>query len=278
MSQFVKEETEKFVKIRCPALLDAAAAKDFTEQSKAWMLSKAPHFVIDLNGVTSITRDFYQAVIQLKTNLKRTQKSVYSVNATANVLKQIKTDGVDLAFNPVNSIDLLMNDKTSTPSNNGFNVAIINPFLAATQKTLEVQCHTKVTPLKPLLKTAPLPNIAIAGVLSLVSNEYSGSIVLCFSQQVFLKIYENMFGEKHDKITQEIEDAAGELLNIIYGTAKIELNPKGFNFQKALPTVMTGDKISVRQASSKPAMIIPFEMESGQFHIEIEFNKSIGGN
>ncbi len=275
MSQFSKEESDEVLRIRCPANIDGVAARDFATQAKAWMLSSAQNFVIDMTGVLSISREFYQVVIQLKSNLKRDQKTVYSVNVSPNLLKQIKIDGVDQALNSIGSEEQIFSNKSSETSKGyGFDVAFLNSFLVATLKALEVQCKTKVTALKPALKVGPLPNVAIAGVLSLMSNEFSGSIVLCFSQSVFLRIYENMFDEKHEQITAEIEDAAGEILNIIYGLAKIELNQKGYNFQKALPTVLAGEKMKIRQSSSTPAIVVPFETEAGAFHIEIEFNKT----
>lgn len=278
MSEFVKEEIGKAIKIKCPSTLDATTSKVFSEQAKAWMLSSAQYFVLDLTGVLNIGREFYQALILLKTNLKRDQKIIYSINLSPTLLKQVKVDGVEQAFNPVKSIEeIFAQEKAASPQAGALNVAFINPFLTAAQKTLEVQCKTKVKILAPFLKKEQTPNVAIVGVLSLISNGFSGSIVLCFPQAVFLKIYENMFGEKHASITAELEDAAGELLNIIYGMAKIELNSKGYNFQKALPTVMAGEKLKIRQSGAMPAVVIPIETDAGPFHIEIEFNKGSEG-
>lgn len=274
MSQFTTEVLDKILKIHCPKNLDAVFAKAFSEQSKAWMLNPVQYFVMDLEGVTAISREFYRVLIQLKSTLKRDQKSIFSVNITPALLKQIKIDGVDLAFNPIDSIDSIVGEKTAGHTG-GLNAELVSPFVTATQKTIEVQCKTKVKTLKLYLKTAQVPNIAIASVISLISNEFSGNMVICFPQRVFLTIYENMFGEKHETINSDLEDAAGEILNIIYGLAKIELNPKGYNFQKALPTVLTGEQLKFRQSGSKPAVIIPFETDAGQFHIEFEFNKTV---
>jgi chemotaxis protein CheX len=146
--------------------------------------------------------------------------------------------------------------------------------LHATKKTLEVQANTPLKLLKPFLKKTPAKDVAIAGVISLISDKFNGSITLCFPAGVFLKIYENMFGEKHTAITKELEDAAGELLNIIYGQAKIELNAKaGYDLKKALPTVLTGEKINISQQGRVPTVVLPFETDAGVFHIEIESEK-----
>lgn len=271
MSDFTIEQTENIIKISCPPALDAEAASTFADQAKAWMLKPAEHFVLDMAAVTEISREFYKVIIQLKTNLRKDHKFVHSLNLNAALLKRLKSDGVELAFNPIKALDEILIPRPQEPGKAGFDVEFMNPFLSAIQKTFEVQCNTKVSIAKPYLKKKPDPDVAVAGVLSLASNGFAGCIVLCFTTKVFLKIYENMFQEKHETITPEIEDAAGELLNIIYGAAKIELNNKGYNFQKALPTVLCGEKITVRHSGVKPAVVIPVKSDAGDFHVEIEF-------
>ena len=272
MSEYSIEQIENMVKIGCPRMLDIAAAAEFSRQCKSWMMKPAEHFVLDFSSVLEISRDFYRAIIHFKTSLRKDGKLIYAINLSPALLKQITRDGVEQAFNPVKSIDTLAGeDSQGEGKAASLDVEFLNPFLSAIRKTLEIQCNTKVKLLKPRLKRAPEPDVDIAGVLSLISNGFSGSIVLCFSKKVFLKVYENMFDEKHENISPEIEDAAGELLNIIYGSAKVELNQKGYDFKKALPTVLSGEKIVVRQAGVKPAVIIPVETDVGEFQVEIEF-------
>lgn len=276
MSQFTKKDSGNHILIQCPKVLDEAAATDFNSQSKAWLLGSVEHFVLDLEAVETIEREFYKAVLMFKTTLRRDEKTVSSINIKPELLQQVRDDGVEPAFRPIRSLSELK-AKAGTAAKAPLNVAFINPFLVAVQKTLEVQCKTKVKILKPYLKKESVKNIAIASVLALNSNNFSGSVVLCFSESVFLKIYENMFEEKVTTITPEIQDAAGELLNIIYGMAKIELNKAGYNFLKALPTVMAGEQINVRYSGAKPAVVIPFETDVGEFHLEIEFEATLEG-
>lgn len=268
MSQFKKEDFAQMAKILCPINLDKNAAVDFAEQVKVWLPTEAIAFVLDLNGVNLLSRDFYKAVIDLKNSLKNDEKGLHSINVNPTIARQLKQDGMEKVFSPMEP-ETPVKPKTQAAA---VEVGVINPFLAATMNTLEVQCKTKVVPQKPYMKKEQVPNVAIAGVISLISKGFAGSIVLCFNEATFLKIYERMLGEKAEKVTPEIQDAAGELLNIIYGTAKTELNQKGYNFDRALPTVLTGEKLSIRQTGSQPVMIVPFQGDIGTFHIEIEFS------
>lgn len=279
MSKFSVERTNKFIKISCPRELDAEAAKDFSSQEKKWLSTKSVYVVMDLEKTKILSKEFYHEIIQLKKILKKDGKILCSINLSPMLRRQVKKDGFDQLLSPVNSIaEILAHDAANTKITNRVDVNYLNPFLTATLKTLDIQCNTKGKALKPYLKIEQLPNIAITGVVSLISKGFSGSIALCFQQKVFLKIYENMFSERHDSITTEVQDAASELLNIIYGVAKGELNGKGYDFPQVLPMVLTGEKIRVHQSGLGPAIVVPFETDAGEMHVEIELNKNIWGS
>lgn len=282
---FSIEEKDKISKISCPAQIEASASTEFSNQAKAWLLKPSECYVLDLNGVTQVTNDFYRTIIRFKSTLHQAQKTLFTINVSANLSRQFSADGVTQVFSVVKGMEDVIAkttgakaSKNPTNSGSGLDIKFINPFLQATVKTFEVQCQVKMTPGKPYIKKNSIPQIAIAGVLSLASKGYTGSVVICFPEKVFLKVYESMFGETHPKINKEVQDAASELLNIIYGMAKIELNQNGFDFQKALPTVLVAEQLEIRQSGLSPAMIIPFQSSAGDFHLEIDFNMPNGGN
>ncbi|MDX9731901.1 MAG: chemotaxis protein CheX, partial [Bdellovibrionales bacterium] len=109
----------------------------------------------------------------------------------------------------------------------------------------------------------------IAGVISLTSAAFKGSIAICYPQETFLSLMSHMLGETYTAITNDLEDGAAELLNITFGQAKAVLNEKGYKIDKAIPTVVRGRELRVRHVASQPTMIVPFESSSGPLHIEI---------
>lgn len=267
MSLFSVSRSEQYEQIECPPNLDATAAEAFIDATKDWTTGSI--YVLNFKDTTEIHRDFYRAIIQFQAALKKANKHLFSIGLSQTLIKQLKADGVESALHPVKSITEALK-AVAGRSLETINVDIVNPFITATQKTLEIQCQTKATPGKPALKSGELEGAAIAGLLSLVSEEFTGSICLCFTEPVFLKIYENMMGEKAQKLTPEIQDAAGELLNIIYGVAKADLNAKGHTFQKAIPTVLSGDKLHIRHTGRKPVIVLPFTTDAGPFRVEIQ--------
>lgn len=149
-------------------------------------------------------------------------------------------------------------------------VNFVNPFVEGAIHTLKIQCSIAPKPGKLFMKgNGPAIPIALNGVVQLKSAVFNGTISLCFPEPVFLFIMEKMFGETYSTITKDLEDGAGELLNIIFGHAKKILNEKGYAIQKALPSIFRGSEPPWTGEPGTPTLILPFETERGIFHIEI---------
>lgn len=154
-------------------------------------------------------------------------------------------------------------------------VQFINPFIIAAQMVLSTQCNIVLKAGKPYIKKAEKLPMEIAGVLNVDNPRFNGSIALCFRTEVFLNVYEKMVGERHATITPELEDAAAEILNMIFGQAKVLLNElKGYALERSLPTIVTGENLTLRQLAASPTIALPFESSAGSFHIEVYIDKT----
>lgn len=155
-----------------------------------------------------------------------------------------------------------------------FDVEFVNPFLEGTIRTLEEQCHVKVTAMRPCLKAdSPKFPVEIAGVIGVTSIGFIGTLSLCFTAQTFLNIMSQMFGTSFDKIDDDIEDGAGEILNIIIGYAESILETKGIMLERAVPTIVKGDEIEIKYLSFRPTITVPFETRFGSFKLDISIER-----
>lgn len=149
-------------------------------------------------------------------------------------------------------------------------VLFIKPFVDSVVKTLQVQCNVEAKVGKIFLKgQGPKAITDIAGVIALASNAFTGTIAICFPEKTFLGVMEAMLGEKFATITPEVQDGAGEIINIVFGQAKIVLNEKGYEIRKAIPTVIRGANIAITHLSPTPTVMIPYVTPCGDFTIEI---------
>jgi chemotaxis protein CheX len=145
--------------------------------------------------------------------------------------------------------------------------SFFKPFVEGTLKTFKVQCKTDASHESPFFKgTKPEPTFAIAGVIDIASVTFTGRISLCLPEPVFLGMMERMLEEPFPEITPELQDGVAELLNMIFGQAKVTLNEQGHTIQKAIPKVVTGDELNGNGAK---VIVLPFKTDLGVFHIEI---------
>ena len=151
-------------------------------------------------------------------------------------------------------------------------VTLVNPFINATINVLETMAFIEVTAGKPYLKTDLVAIGDITGLMGL-TGVANGTVAVTFQSECILAVVSNMFGEKRDEINSEIIDAVGELTNMISGQARRELEEIGRSFKAAIPSVVSGPKHSITHYTDGPRIAIPFYTSSGDFTIEVCFEK-----
>lgn len=241
--------------------------------------------IFDFTKCLNISSSIFQLFGRFSREAATSEKKFFSLHLNPVLQKKIRAAGLERAFNITDDLGVLQKknfqDSVSAPphqtKSGAIDVEFINPFVKATQHTFSIQAHTPVELGNVFIKASEYDKeIAIASVISIASEVFKGSLTLCFSKKIFLQIYENMNGEKHTEITAEIEDACGELLNIICGVAKAELNTKhGYTIQKAMPIVLSAEKMKIRQTTSQSIVVVPFKTASGDFYLEIA-TESVG--
>jgi chemotaxis protein CheX len=148
----------------------------------------------------------------------------------------------------------------------------INPFINATVNVLETMASTKAEAGKPYLKKERVAPGDVSGVIGL-TGEVCGTISVSFTEKSILAIVSNMFGEEMKELNEEIEDAVGEISNMISGQARQELEQLGRSLQAAIPTVIMGKNHSITHVTSHPVIAIPFSTDNGGFTIEVCFEE-----
>jgi chemotaxis protein CheX len=212
-----------------------------------------------------------RVIASISKTLRSQQKKFVALNASKSISSFLKSNGLDQSLVCVDSL------KEATQPSNGrasaftVDVNFIRPFVEGSLETLKVQCQIESQSGSMFLKgKSPLGyEVAIAGVIGLSSKAFTGSVAICFTETLFLKLMSNMLGEAFTAITPDLEDGAGELVNIIFGHAKRVLNTQGYAIEKAIPTVVRGKGVEVKHITPHPTIILPFQTTDGPFHIEI---------
>lgn len=154
-------------------------------------------------------------------------------------------------------------------------VALVNYFIEATTKVFEVSSKAKniVTEKSFVYEKGTHLSVDISGFIGLVSKQISGTLALSFPTGTFLSVISRMLNEPYHQILPEIQEAAGELANIICGQVISQLSLEGYNFMPSMPTVVVGENHCVTTLSQSPTVVIPFNSELGKFYLSLCIKK-----
>jgi CheY-specific phosphatase CheX len=146
-------------------------------------------------------------------------------------------------------------------------------------ETFKVQLgtHVEIEAIIPdSAKNTLSPDIACLSVLGIRSSSHNGSLSLGFPKDTFLAIVDKMLGEKHTEIGPSNSDASGELLNIIYASARSKVNQLGFDFQPAIPTTVVGKDMHVAIGGETTVLKMPCKSELGPFILSFGLRRNDG--
>lgn len=263
--KFVKSSAGNLVSLTCVDDVDQGSSEMIVQE----IFSSENSIVIDLQDRFNITTLAIRELVPCALEMRKKSRNFYLLNAEKSLKHTLNSMGLDTLLKCIESLNEVDFQTAPRPSKK-IDVNFLNPFIEGTIHTLEMQCSTKCKPLKPMVKDPNHDNLVdIAGVIGITSLGFNGSISICFPEKTFIGVVSSMLGEEYTEITKDVEDAAGELLNIIFGHAKKKLNENGHSFQKAIPTVVRGNKIRLKHMVEHLTFILPFETEFGMFYMEI---------
>lgn len=149
---------------------------------------------------------------------------------------------------------------------------LINPFIDATRYVLETMASTKVQAGEAYLKK---DEVALGDVSSIIglTGEATGIMSLTFTEKCILPIVSNMLREKMKVLNEDIQDAVGEIGNMICGQARRKLKEQGRALRAAIPTVIMGKNHTITRVTKAPVIAIPFSTPNGEFTIEVCFEE-----
>jgi chemotaxis protein CheX len=151
-------------------------------------------------------------------------------------------------------------------------VQLAKPFVDATVNILSTMAMITPTVQKPYLKTSNKALGDVSGIVGVTSEKgHHGVISVSFTKSCAIAVVKNLVGEVEDVI-QDVQDAVGELTNMISGQARQKLVDMGITLSSATPTVIMGDGHSITHVTRNNIMVVPFQTEYGQFVVEFSFS------
>ena len=153
------------------------------------------------------------------------------------------------------------------------NVAYINPFIESTLRSLDMMAGIQAEKVGLELKEDLITTYDVSAIIGL-TGETSGSIIISMPTVLACKIASNMLMEDITSMNKNVEDAIGEIGNIVVGDARRSLIQDGHQLNISIPTVVIGAGHKISRSGDVPCIAIPFSTEFGDFEVNVGLRES----
>jgi chemotaxis protein CheX len=113
---------------------------------------------------------------------------------------------------------------------------------------------------------------SITGMVGFAGT-YSGVISIHCPVALALTITSNMLGMECDEVNEDLNDAIGEIANMLGGNVKQVLSKGGLDVKLSIPTVIAGEDYTVNSLSDSDCVVIPFHVDDSKFIVGLTLTK-----
>jgi len=113
---------------------------------------------------------------------------------------------------------------------------------------------------------------SISGVIGLAGT-HKGVLAIHLPHHVAIAITGSFLGMDVEEMNSDVEDAVGELANMLGGNVKSILSEKGRDIDLSLPTTISGSHYDYQPNKDAERLFIQFQCDTGPFTIELQLEK-----
>jgi chemotaxis protein CheX len=116
----------------------------------------------------------------------------------------------------------------------------------------------------------------ISSIIGL-TGEARGAVVISMKKELAIRLTDQLTGTPHEKLDDEVVDAIGEIVNIIAGNVKKNLE-EAFRLVISLPTIVQGKEHAIKWPNGRTRIIcIPFKIfENDTFNLSVAIESAKG--
>jgi chemotaxis protein CheX len=142
----------------------------------------------------------------------------------------------------------------------------------AAKEVFSTMVMMEITDDFPLKEPVSRFKCSITGMVGFAGT-YSGVISIHCPVALALKITSNMLGLECDEVNEDLNDAIGEIANMLGGSVKQVLSKGGLDVKLSIPTVISGEDYTVNSLSDNDCVVVPFTVEEHTLLIGITLKK-----
>jgi len=145
-------------------------------------------------------------------------------------------------------------------------------IIAVTKEIFETMIMVDVTPGIPLEEHVSKFRCSMSAMVGFAGYK-QGNLALHTPAKVAMGLTQDFLGMDINEINADVEDAMGELANMLAGSLKPFISTDGGKVELSLPSVVYGEEYTLTVVNKADWVIVPFTVSHGDFLICLEFKK-----
>ena len=106
-----------------------------------------------------------------------------------------------------------------------------------------------------------------------LAGSHSGILAIHCPKKLALLVTSNMLGMEMTDVDEDVNDAMGEIANMVGGDVKHIFSPKGADINLSIPTVIYGSDYALESVSSAESLVMPFVCGEERFLLSFKIGK-----
>ena len=262
--------------ITLPSSLKDVSVSSIKEKVKTWRELDVDLHVFDFKATQVLNTDCMKELKIFADNSRQDGRNVISVNMSEPLFREVKKLGFEASFNRIVNFPGDLNNKkklTETEIKRLLFKYLAKGSFAAVEVSLNstLACDENYSA-KP--DEVPLEQFDLISIINVNTAFLQAEFRLLGSNSVMEKLARASL--PNVVIDGELmESMSMELLNMIYGFAKSNLNSKeGFDLPTAIPKILRKSEFHrVQRSGPGNITIMPMVTPMGSFYIEVDFGK-----
>lgn len=124
----------------------------------------------------------------------------------------------------------------------------------------------------PIQESVTHFHCSISGMVGLAGS-YTGILSVHCPQSFALTITSNMLGMDVEEMGEDVNDALGEIANMLGGYVKMVLSKGGMDINLSIPTIISGEEYSINSMAESDCVVVPFTHGDNKFLVSLKLHK-----
>jgi chemotaxis protein CheX len=142
----------------------------------------------------------------------------------------------------------------------------------ATREVFSTMVALEVEDCYPLVEPVTQFHCSITGMVGMAGS-YTGMLSIHCPALLAIRITSNMLGMEVDEVGEDVNDALGEIANMLGGHVKQVLSKGGLDLNLSIPTVISGETYTIRSVIDDDCVVVPFQCEGDKFLVGLTLRK-----